>query len=432
MIRISFFTLGCKVNQYETQALSQRFSTEGFLCCPEGEDADVYIINSCTVTAQGDRKTRQLLRRLRREHPEAAIALTGCYPQAFPEEATALTEVDILTGSKDRGGLVTAVRQFLATRQRVVAIQPHRAGDSFEAMSGEDSASKTRAFIKIEDGCENFCAYCIIPYARGPVRSKPMEELHRELLQAVAAGHREVVLLGINLGSYGRDTGKRLIDAIELSCSIEGIDRVRLGSVEPDLLTPEDIRRMSVQEKFCPQFHLSLQSGCDTVLTRMGRHYTTADYLAIVSEIRRCFPDAALTTDMMVGFPGESDQEFDLSVAFARQIGFAKIHAFVYSPRTGTPAATMSGQVTSQVKKQRINRLLAEADSLRTTFLQGMVGSVQQVLFEGGMHNGVQTGYTKNYTPVSVCETEVLKGNIISVLITEVAGDGCTGILMPV
>ncbi|MEG0753250.1 MAG: tRNA (N(6)-L-threonylcarbamoyladenosine(37)-C(2))-methylthiotransferase MtaB, partial [Angelakisella sp.] len=216
MIRISFFTLGCKVNQYETQALSQRFSTEGFLCCPEGEDADVYIINSCTVTAQGDRKTRQLLRRLRREHPEAAIALTGCYPQAFPEEATALTEVDILTGSKDRGGLVTAVRQFLATRQRVVAIQPHRAGDSFEAMSGEDSASKTRAFIKIEDGCENFCAYCIIPYARGPVRSKPMEELHRELLQAVAAGHREVVLLGINLGSYGRDTGKRLIDAIEL------------------------------------------------------------------------------------------------------------------------------------------------------------------------------------------------------------------------
>lgn len=429
MATISFFTLGCKVNQYETQVLSRLFAAEGFICAEDGEDADVCVINSCTVTAQGDRKTRQLLRRLRREHPQGAIALCGCYPQAFPAEASALPEADIVTGSKDRAGLVAAVKLFLATRSRVVAIASHRRGESFEAMSGEEDENKTRAFIKIEDGCENYCTYCIVPYARGPVRSRPIEELRRELHACAAAGRREAVLAGINLASYGRDTGMRLMDAVELACATEGIDRVRLGSMEPDLLTPDDLRRMGALTKLCPQFHLSLQSGCDSVLSRMGRRYTAGHYLSLVTQLRRIFPDAAFTTDMMVGFPGETDGEFAASLAFAQEVGFAKIHAFAYSPRSGTPAAVMAEQVNSQQKKQRVAALLSLAGELRARFLRGMVGTVQQVLFEGGMHDGMQTGYAKNYTPVSVRETTVLRGKIISVLVTEAGEDGCVGIV---
>ncbi|MEG1686551.1 MAG: tRNA (N(6)-L-threonylcarbamoyladenosine(37)-C(2))-methylthiotransferase MtaB [Angelakisella sp.] len=429
MIRVCFYTLGCKVNQYETQALAQRFTAEGFLVCPQDEPAEVYIVNSCTVTAEGDRKVRQLLRRLRREHPDGVVALTGCYPQAFPTQVAALTGVDVITGSRDRGGLLRAVAHHLATGERVVSIVPHTKGEAFEAMSADDFGQRTRAFLKIEDGCENYCAYCIIPFARGPVRSKPMAQLADELTALATSGHREVVLAGINLSSYGRDTGHRLIDAVELACATAGIDRVRLGSLEPDLITPDDIERMSRLGKVCPQFHLSLQSGSDTVLARMGRHYHCADYLAVVEQIHACFPDATITTDLMVGFPGETEEEFTETLAFARRVGFAKIHVFAYSPREGTRAATMPEQLSGTVKKQRSHRLLAVAAALRQEFLSTLVGQRVQVLFEERGHDGSQTGYTKNYTPVSVTEPQSLQGQLQTVLITEAGVEGCFGVL---
>lgn len=430
MTRIVFYTLGCKVNQYETQVLSQRFAAQNYTVCKEGEDAEVLVVNSCTVTAEGDRKCRQLLRKLRRAHPNAAIALTGCYPQAFPQEAESIAEADILTGSRNREGLVAAVAQFLATGERVIAIAAHQRGEAFEQMATtETGPTKTRAFVKIEDGCENYCAYCIIPTARGPVRSKPLAALAGELQDLAASGHKEVVLAGINLSSYGKDTGHRLLDAVELACATKGIDRVRLGSLEPDLITPADIVRMAALPQICPQFHLSLQSGSDAVLRRMGRHYTTTDYLAVVDAMKARFPDAAITTDLMVGFPGETEEEFAVSLAFAKQVGFAKIHVFSYSPRQGTRAATMPRQVAGGTKKERSHRLLKEAAGLRKEFLERLVGQHTEVLFEGGMVDGVQTGYTKNYTPVSVAELSVLRGQLKTVLVTEAKDDGCFGVL---
>ena len=430
---IRFHTLGCKVNQYETQALAQLFLARGYYLLEDCEaaDPDVVVVNSCTVTAQGDRKCRQLLRRLRREHPQAALCLTGCYPQAYPAIAREMPELDVVTGSRNRAGLAEAVERRLATGQRVVAILPHQPGEAFEAMTVEDFSHRTRAFVKIEDGCENHCAYCIIPTARGPVRSKPLAQLEQELAALDHNGHREVVLAGINLGSYGRDLPgqPRLADAIEAACDLPGIQRVRLGSVEPDLITPEDLTRMAAQDKLCPQFHLSLQSGCDTVLARMGRRYTTAHYLALAAEIRRRWPDAAITTDLMVGFPGETEAEFAASLDFARQVGFAKIHVFAYSPRQGTRAAAMAGQVAPAVKKQRSRRLTDAAEELRRAFLQAMVGQTVEVLFEEHL-GACQAGYTTNYTPVTVPDTRNLRGRLLPVLITGVEGDGCTGVLV--
>jgi threonylcarbamoyladenosine tRNA methylthiotransferase MtaB len=426
-MKITFYTLGCKVNQYETQVLSQLFAARGWEVLDFSFDGgwDACVVNSCTVTAEGDRKTRQLLRRLRREHPDAALALTGCFPQAFPEEAAALP-ADVITGSRDRRGLADALERFLATRERVVEIRPHQKGEAFEEMETEDFGRRTRAFVKIEDGCENWCAYCIIPAARGPVRSKDPGALREELEALARSGHREVVLSGINLSAYGREFGLRLIDAVELACAVPGIQRVRLGSLEPDVIGPEDFSRMAAAGKVCPQFHLSLQAGCDATLRRMGRRYDTAHYLRAVEEIRRRFPLAAITTDLMVGFPGETPEDFEESLAFARKVGFAKIHVFPYSRRPGTRAAAMPGQVPQEEKHRRAARLITAGEELRGAFLDSMVGTVQEVLFEERGENG-QTGYTPNYTPVTVPEPGSLKGQILPVRITGRLGDGCQG-----
>ena len=430
-MKIAFYTLGCKVNQYETQVLSQLFAARGWEVLDFSFDGgwDACVVNSCTVTAEGDRKTRQLLRRLRREHPEAALALTGCFPQAFPEEAAALP-ADVITGSRDRLRLADALERFLATRERVVEIRPHQRGEAFEEMETGDFGRRTRAFVKIEDGCENWCAYCIIPAARGPVRSKAPEALRAELEALAKSGHREVVLSGINLSAYGREFGMRLIDAVELACAVPGIQRVRLGSLEPDVIGPEDFSRMAASGKVCPQFHLSLQAGCDATLRRMGRRYDTAHYLRAVEEIRRRFPLAAITTDLMVGFPGETPEDFEESLAFAKKVGFAKIHVFPYSRRPGTRAAAMADQVPQEEKHRRAARLMAAGEELRGAFLDSMVGTVQEVLFEERGENG-QTGYTPNYTPVTVPEPGSLKGRILPVRITGRLGDGCQGFLCP-
>lgn len=430
-MKITFYTFGCKVNQYETQALRRLFSAQGWdvLDFSHSGPWDAVVVNSCTVTAEGDRKTRQLLRRLRREHPDAAVCLTGCFPQAFPGEAAALAEADVVTGSRNRRDLPRALDRFLATGERVVEIAPHRPGEDFEGMSAHDFGRRTRAFVKIEDGCENYCAYCIIPTARGPVRSKPLEELRAELEGLARSGYREVVLAGINLSAYGKELGLRLIDAVEAAAAVPGIRRVRLGSLEPDVIGPPDFARMAAAGKVCPQFHLSLQSGCDATLRRMGRRYDTAHYLSAVEEIRRRFPLAAVTTDLIVGFPGETEADFLESVRFARQVGFARIHVFPYSKRPGTRAAALPDQLPREEKKRRGAELIAVGEELRAAFLDRMTGTVQEVLFEEGGPGG-QTGYTENYTPVRVLSPRGLQGEIRPVRLLGRDGDGCLGELV--
>lgn len=427
-MRASFYTLGCKVNQYETQILKQLFSAQGYDIVAFGESADVCVINSCTVTDTGDRKNRQALRRARRENPGAVIALCGCMPQAFPDQSDLLPEADVVTGAYNRKGLLDAIRSFMATGERVVDITKHERGEQFEQMRADAFMEHTRAFVKIEDGCERYCSYCIIPTARGPVRSKPLDELRDELNSLAQAGYREVVLVGINLSCYGTDLGLRLIDAVRCAAAIPGIERVRLGSLEPELLTREDIRAMKVLPAFCPQFHLSLQSGCDQTLRRMNRHYTTAQYMEIVDMIRTEFENSAITTDIMVGFPQETDEEFVESLEFFSAVGFAKAHVFSYSMRAGTRAALIKEQVPQQVKTTRSRRMLQAADHARSVFLRTQVGRTEPVLFET-REGGFYSGYTKSYTPVKVrCPADTcLEGKIVSVKITDVSDDGCIG-----
>lgn len=429
-MRIAFYTLGCKVNQYETELLSGLFHSEGFDVVSHTDEADVYVVNSCTVTATGDSKTRKTLHRFRREHPGAVIALTGCFPQAFPDAAEQLPEADVITGSRSRHALVGAVKHALSTGERIVDIAAHSKDEAFEEMSVTSFAERTRAFVKIEDGCERYCSYCIIPKARGFIRSKPLNSLKNELFSLARNGYREVVLVGINLSSYGKDLNLRLVDAIEAACSVEGIERVRLGSLEPELLSDDDILRMSRQPKLCPQFHLSLQSGCDETLRRMNRHYDTAEYRRIVDRLRECFPGCAITTDIMVGFPGETEDEFETSLTFARSIAFAKAHVFAYSIREGTRAATMEEQLPNAVKESRSRRMIQETGKTAAAFLKEQVGQTVPVLFESRQNGLGLQGYTPNYSPVVVRTDEPLAGEIRPVHITDSTDSFCLGELI--
>ncbi len=430
-MRVAFYTLGCKVNQYETNILQQQFAAAGYDIVAFEEEADVYVINSCTVTAEGDRKTRQMVRRIKRANPAAKAVLTGCFPQAFPDVAHQLEQADVITGSKDRQGLLGAVEESLRTGQRVVRIARHEAGEGFEKMSVSQFAQRTRAFIKIEDGCDRYCTYCIVPTARGPVRSKPLAEITAEARALAQAGHLEMVLAGVNLSSYGRDTGSTLLQAIQAVDAVEGLARVRLGSLEPDLLALPHIEAMGGVAKLCPQFHLSLQSGCDATLRRMARRYDTAYYASLVQKLRSCFDNPAITTDLMVGFPGETEEEFAQTMEFVRSIGFAKAHVFPYSPRGGTAAATMEGQIDKEVKTRRSKQLSQLVQQQREAFLAAMVGRTEPVLFENAdLPGGWQEGYTPNYTPVRVQEPVPLQGQIRQVCITAADGDGCRGVVV--
>ncbi|MFQ9792575.1 MAG: tRNA (N(6)-L-threonylcarbamoyladenosine(37)-C(2))-methylthiotransferase MtaB, partial [Acutalibacteraceae bacterium] len=325
-MKVSTITLGCKVNQYETQAMLNQLLQGGFSACQTGEDADIILLNSCTVTSTSDHKVKQTLHKARREHPHAVIVLTGCMPQAFPELAEDLTDADIVLGNSNRSSLLPHILQYLSTRQRIIDIVPHQTKEKFESMSVENFYERTRAFIKIQDGCNRFCSYCIIPYARGRVRSKPLDDLIAEVTQLAEKGYKEIVLTGINLSAFGQDINLHLCDAVEAVCAINGIERVRLGSLEPEQLSEDVIIRLSKQQKLCPQFHLSLQSGCDETLKRMNRHYTTEEYRTIVQNLRNAFDNAAITTDIMVGFPGETEEEFMQSLEFAKEISFSKVN----------------------------------------------------------------------------------------------------------
>lgn len=431
-MKIFYYTFGCKVNQYETENIKQAFEKKGFETVFKIADAEVCVVNTCTVTANADSKCRQFIHRIKKENPGSVIILTGCFPQAFEEEAKAMTECDIITGSSDKTAIPALLEEFLESGQRIVKITPHKKGEDFEKMTNSEVVSKTRAYIKIQDGCDRYCSYCIIPYARGHIRSKPLSELKAEVERLAEGGHKEIILVGINLCCYGKDfkNGIGLANAIEVACSVTGIERVRLGSLEPEMISDKDIERMAAQPKLCPQFHLSLQSGCDRTLSAMNRKYTAEEYEELCNKLRKHFKDCAITTDIMVGFPGETDEDFRESAEFVKKIGFARAHIFPYSKREGTPAARREEQISNSVKEKRaaeMEKICAESER---KFLESMVGKTVRVLFERENCTDFHQGYSENYTQIKIPRKNSLKSlrrEIFCVTIKKYENNYCLG-----
>ncbi|MBR2042846.1 MAG: tRNA (N(6)-L-threonylcarbamoyladenosine(37)-C(2))-methylthiotransferase MtaB [Clostridia bacterium] len=418
-MKIGFYTLGCKVNQYETQVMRELFEKRGDIIVQNDDSPNVFIINSCTVTGESDRKTRQMLRKYRALYKDAVLVLAGCMPQAFPDSAEKLAEADIIVGNTDPKIIPELVDKFLSDGERIVNIEKHNRKEAFNTPAISDFEERTRAFMKIQDGCDRYCTYCIIPTARGPLRSKPLDEIRSEAKALSQKGFCEVVLVGINLTSYGKGSDINLCDAVDAVASVEGIKRVRLGSLEPDHISDETLTRLKAQKKFCPQFHLSLQSGCDSTLKRMNRHYDTAFYKDLVGRIRLTFENAAITTDIMVGFAGETHDEFNQSLNFAKEIGFASAHVFAYSRRAGTVAYNMKEQVEKQEKSRRSKEMIAVTKQSEADFLSSALNTVQEVLFETKDASGFYRGFTSNYCQVKVKSDKNLTGKILSLKITD-------------
>lgn len=430
-MKVAFYTLGCKVNQYESQAMSEMLKKNGYEIVDSKSDADIYIVNSCTVTSSADQKTRQTVRHFKRNHPESIVVLTGCMPQAYPDDAKKLVEADIVTGNKSNSRLIELLDTYSKFGKRVVDISLHKKGDEFSVTPITSFDERTRAYIKIQDGCNRFCSYCIIPTSRGRVRSKPLDELKHELSSLASNGYSEVVLVGINLSSYGIDNAHTFPEAVKIANDTPGIKRVRLGSLEPDHLTDKVIDELAKCEKLCPQFHISLQSGCDNTLKAMNRHYTASEYENLCKKLRSTFSDCTLTTDVMVGFAGESESDFEESLNFVRKIGFEKVHVFPYSVRTGTKAEKMSGHLPKCVKDERCRVMLDEAEKIRRAFFASQVGKTVSVLFESKTSNGFVCGHTANYTPIKIKSPHELCGEIRDVKITSIAEDDfCIGELI--
>ena len=428
-MKFTCYTLGCKVNQYETQAMEQLLTALGHTLCPEGADCDAVIVNTCTVTAVADRKNRTLIRRLRREHPQAVLGVCGCYAQLNAEDIAALG-VDVVSGSAGREEFLQRLLQRVERRGEGTEIQVDEAlhRRSFEVLPAGGLAARTRAMLKVQDGCNNFCTYCIIPYARGPVRSLPLEQAVAQARGLAGAGYREIVVTGIEIASWGWDfkDGSRLPQLVRALCEAVPEVRVRLGSLEPRVIDGEFLS-LADCKNLCPQFHLSMQSGCDTVLKRMRRKYDTARYLQSVEELKRAFPGCAITTDMIVGFPGETEEEFLQSLDFIRRCGFAHMHIFPYSRREGTPAAAMPDQITKQVKEERARRAGAVAQALFEQYHTAMLGTRVPVLFEQ-VEDGLFTGHAPNGAKV-YAEGEALHNQIRTVRLERLYREGLLGTL---
>ncbi len=416
-MNIWLHTLGCKVNQYESQVIREIFIKNGFTANGD-KSPDIIVINSCSVTAESDRKTRQAVRKFRKEHKNSVIILTGCMVEAFPEKSKEITEADIILGNKDFSNIAKFAEEFLKTRKRIFNVEKHNNGDLYNTPSLSDFSERTRAYMKIEDGCDRFCSYCIIPYARGRVRSRDLHDIKKEAETLANKGFSEIVLVGINLSAYGKDENINICDAVEVVCSVDAIKRVRLGSLEPDHITDEMLERLNSQTKFCPQFHLSLQSGCDETLKRMNRKYDTAFYRDLIERIRSIFADASITTDIMVGFSGETEEEFNKSLRFANEIGFSRTHIFPYSVRTGTFAANLKSQVANSVKTERAKRMAEIAALSEQEFINMHIGKTMPILFETP-ENEYAVGYTENYIRVKVKTDQNLIGKIKNVRLTK-------------
>lgn len=396
-MKVAFYTLGCKVNQYDTQVMRDIMEADGYQTVAFEEEADVYIVNTCTVTQISDKKSRQMVSRAKRNHPNSIIVICGCFAQVAPHAAGSLEGVDIVLGTSNRTDILKYLDEFRSKGCQIVAV------DNCGALDKEKISSfgeKNRAVLKIEDGCENYCSYCLIPYARGKIRSKPLEIIKKETAALVKAGFLEIVLTGIHLASYGKENGTPCLEtAIQAVSDTAGVERIRLGSLEPRIITPKFIEAIRPIKALCPHFHLSLQSGCDKTLKAMNRHYTSAEYESAVRLLREAYPGCAITTDIIVGFPGESEEDFKESLAFAERICFAKIHIFPYSKREGTRAAKMDGQLSKATKAERVNRMEEIEKKTRLAFWNNMVGTVQSVLPEEEK-NGELHGFTTNYCPV--------------------------------
>lgn len=428
-MKVFFHTLGCKVNQYETQEMREMLKKSGYEITENEQDADIFVINSCTVTSESDRKTRQCVRHYKNKYPESTVVLTGCMPQSFPEMAKKLTEADIVLGNRNNSKLVESLSEYFNDDGRVLHLDCHKSGEGLISPGITDFEERTRATLKIEDGCDRFCSYCIIPKARGRVRSKPIEDIQKEVAALADNGYREIVLVGINLSAYGKGGDLDLSDAVFAAAENEKIEIIRLGSLEPDHITDELIEKLVKCEKLCPQFHISLQSGCNKTLKKMNRHYTAEEYAALCDKLRKSFKDCTLTTDIMVGFPQETEEDFSDTVKFAEKIGFEKIHIFPYSRRSGTVADKMEGQIEKSVKGYRVAELSKVADKIRTEFLKNQIGKTVSVLIEGKQKDGEMFGYTPNYTPVKVMGNARI-GSIIDVLITDYDSEFCIGKLI--
>lgn len=432
MAKIAFYTLGCKVNQADTASMENLFLRSGHQLVSFDGEADVYIINTCVVTNTGQRKSRQTIHRAIRKNPNALIVVTGCYPQTAAEEVKAIAGVDMIIGNQDRAQIVQLVEERLAHRQTDTLDAVHKltASTAFEEMAAGDITDKTRAFLKIQEGCNQFCTYCIIPYARGPLRSRSLESISIETQRLISAGFKEIVLIGIHLGCYGKEDpdGPTLYDAVKTVLDVPGVQRLRLGSLESVEVEPRLLTLMQEDARFCRHLHLPLQSGCDKTLQAMHRPYTTAKFKTLLADIKTKVPDIAITTDVIVGFPGETETDFETTCKFAESCGFSKMHIFPFSARKGTPAEKFAGAVTEAVKKERADILGRIDETMHKTFLQAMVGQNAEVLFEQPAGEDYFEGLTGNYQRVFVKSGgRNLGGEILPVKITAFDGEKLLG-----
>jgi threonylcarbamoyladenosine tRNA methylthiotransferase MtaB len=430
MKKVAFYTLGCKVNQYETEAISEIFENSGYRIIDFEDKADVYVINTCTVTSLSDRKSRQMIRKAKKKNDDAIIAVIGCYAQTSPEEVGSIPGVNLIIGTKERRNIIEYIHQIEENRDQLNIVENIMNTRDFEELQIDLYKEKTRAFLKIQEGCSQFCAYCIIPYARGPIRSREPENVLKEVKKLAENGFKEVVLTGIHLASYGKDIkNTSLIEIIKNIHDIPGIERIRIGSIEPNTITTEFIQVAATLEKLCPHFHISLQSGCDETLKRMNRKYTSLEYRKAVESLRKNLTDIAITTDVIVGFPGESDEEFLQTVDFLNKISFAQMHIFKFSPRKGTPAANFKEQVPSEIKEQRSKILLELSKENRIKYLNNYIGRTMLVLFEQEVvgKEGKIEGLTNNYIRVVCSGGPENKGKLCSVKLNEIEEDYVLG-----
>ena len=419
-------TLGCKVNQFETETMEGLFRQRGYTIVPFDEAADVYVINTCSVTSLGERKSRQLIRRARRMNEAAVIAVTGCYAQVAPEEIRAMDGVRVVLGTKERADIVDYVERAAREAGVLDGTTDIMQAADFEDIPLFSAPARTRAFLKIEEGCENFCSFCIIPYARGPVRSRSLESVRREAAKLIDMGFKEIVLTGIHLGCYGRDIGgATLADAVRTVLSLPGLKRLRLGSLESVELSDELLALFSEDERFARHLHLPLQTGSDAVLQAMNRHYDTAKFAQLIERVERAVPGVAVSTDIIVGFPGETEELFSESLAFVERMNFARMHVFPYSPRRGTPAANFPGQVPENEKKERVHRMQSLAARKSEAFHAAFLGREMSVLFETE-RAGITDGLTENYIRVYT-KTPVKTGDLASVRLLRLYRDGIWG-----
>lgn len=432
-MKVAFYTLGCRVNQYESEAMTEKFIRDGYEVVPFTEKADVYVVNTCTVTNMGDKKSRQVIGRARRLNSKAVIAVVGCYSQIAPDEVQKIQGVNVVLGTRNKNDILYYVNKAMNDSSQIhVAVNPVLKNKVFEDLKIEDYQDKTRAFLKIQDGCNRFCAYCLIPYARGSVCSKDHNKVIEEVKELASHGFKEIILSGIHTASYGVDLEEdiTLVDIIEEINNIDGIERIRIGSIDPTFFTDEIVERVKKIEKLCPHFHLSMQSGCDETLKRMNRRYDSAKYEEIVNVLRDNIPNVSITTDVIVGFPGETDEEFNKTYEFLKRIKLTKTHVFKYSPRTGTKAAEMDNQVDGNVKEERSKLLIELSNKNEKEFMEKFIDKEMDVLFEQECNHkeGFYEGYTSNYIKVIVpnnCRSIV--GKIIKVNLKEIDGENIIG-----